>query len=64
MRVYLLLGHEMQSIESAGGEQVPHFLPIFAAVDVKYEFLSVEDVVFVERTAGFILVLALPEHQI
>jgi hypothetical protein len=54
----------MQSIESAGGEQVPDLLPIFAAVDVKYEFLSVEDVVFVERTAGFILVLALPEHQI
>lgn len=54
----------MQSIESAGGEQMPDFLPILAPIDMKDEFFPIEDVALIEGTASFILVLTLPKHQI
>ena len=60
----LLLGYKMQSIESAGGEQMPDLLPILASIDMKDEFFPIEDVALIEGTASFILILTLPKHQI
>lgn len=64
MHVKLLLLHEMQSVELAGGEEVGHFLAILAAVDVEDQLLPCKDVVFVEGAARLLLLCASLEHKI
>ena len=60
----LLLGYKMQSIVSAGGKQMPNFLPVLTSIYMEYEFLPIKDVTLIERAASFVLVLTLPKHQI